>query len=101
MTAGYTPQQGLISGESQRLADADLNEGDRRTREDHFAHAAGKICQTCGRKIEAGQVARRRGETDWVHDACPVGTDQGVSLWPGEHDGGGEQDATVVGRAYL
>jgi hypothetical protein len=75
MTAGYTPQQGLITGESRRLADADLNEGDRRTEEDHFAHAAGKVCKTCGRTIEAGQAARRRGEADWAHDVCPAGTD--------------------------
>jgi hypothetical protein len=75
MTAGYTPQQGLIAGESQRLADADLGEGERRTGEDHFAHAAGKVCKTCGRAIEAGQVARRRGEADWAHDVCPVVTD--------------------------
>jgi hypothetical protein len=75
MTAGYTPQQGLITGESRRLADADLNEGDRRTEEDHFAHAAGQVCKTCGRTIEAGQAARRRGEADWAHDVCPAVTD--------------------------
>jgi len=38
---------------------------------DHFAHAAGRICQRCDRVIEAGQPARRRGETGWVHDVCP------------------------------
>jgi hypothetical protein len=72
MAAGYTPQQGFIAGESQRLAEADFNEKDRQTGEDHFAHAAGKICTTCGRTIEARQAARRRGEADWVHDVCPV-----------------------------
>jgi hypothetical protein len=75
MAPGYTPQQGLIAGESQRLADADLNESERRTGEDHFAHAAGKVCKTCGRVIEAGQAARRRGQADWAHDVCPVVTD--------------------------
>ena len=73
--AGYTPQQGFIAGESQRLAHVDLNERDRHTEEDHFAHAAGKTCKTCGRTIEAGQAARRRGETDWAHDVCSVVTD--------------------------
>lgn len=75
MTAGATPQQGFITTESQRLADADLDEGDQPPGEDHFAHATGKICKACGRTIKAGQAARRRGETDWVHDVCPVVTD--------------------------
>ena len=75
MTAGHTPQQSLIGGESRRLADAGLGEGGKHTGEDHFAHAAGKICKACGQAIEAGQAARRRGETDWVHDVCPVITD--------------------------
>ncbi len=75
-TAGYTPQQGFIAGESRKLADADLSPGDQHEEEeDHFAHATGKICKTCGRAIEAGQPARRRGETEWSHDVCPVGTD--------------------------
>jgi hypothetical protein len=72
MAAGYTPQQGFIAGESRRLAEADFNEEDRPTGEDHFAHAAGKVCATCGRTIEARQAARRRSEADWVHDVCPV-----------------------------
>ena len=75
MTAGYTPQQSLIGGESKRLADADPGEGGKDTGEDHFAHASGKTCITCGRAIEPKQAARRRGETDWVHDVCPVVTD--------------------------
>lgn len=74
MTAGATPQQGFIASESQRLADADLGEGDQQPGADHFAHATGKTCKACGRTIEAGQAARRRGETDWVHDVCPVVT---------------------------
>ena len=74
MAAGFTPQEGLIRSESNRLADADFTEGDRHSPEDHFAHATGQLCQTCGRLIEAGQAARRRGEADWVHDVCPVET---------------------------
>src|SRR6516162_3222462 len=57
MTAGYTPQQSLIGGESRRLADADLGEGDKNTGEDHFAHATGKTCKACGRTIEDRQPA--------------------------------------------
>jgi hypothetical protein len=75
MAAGYGPQQGFIAEESKRLAGADSSERDRHTGEDHFAHAAGKICKSCGHTIEARQAARRRGETDWVHDVCPVITD--------------------------
>jgi hypothetical protein len=72
MAAGFTPQEGLIRSESKRLSDSDLTEGDRQTGEDHFAHATGKPCKSCGRPIEAGQAARRRGEADWLHDVCPV-----------------------------
>jgi hypothetical protein len=75
MTAGYTPQQGNIAGESRKLADADFTLGDQQSQEDHFAHAAGKTCTSCGSLIEAGQAARRRGETEWAHDVCPVVTD--------------------------
>jgi len=38
---------------------------------DHYLHAPGQICHECGRVIEAGQTARRRGETGCVHDECP------------------------------
>jgi len=72
MTAGYTPQQGVVGSESRRAAEADLSERDRHTGEDHSAHVTGKTCQACGRTIKASQAARRRGETDWVHDVCPV-----------------------------
>jgi hypothetical protein len=72
MAAVYGPQQGFIAQESERLAGADFSERDRHTGEDHFAHAAGKICKSCGHAIEERQPARRRGETDWVHDVCPV-----------------------------
>jgi hypothetical protein len=80
--AGYTPQPPItpgnlsyIAGESQRVADADRGEGGQRTGEDHFAHTTGKICKACGQTIEAEQAARRRGETEWAHDVCPVTTD--------------------------
>jgi hypothetical protein len=59
------------AGEATMLAHADFNERDRVTGEDHFAHAPGRTCQACGRAIGPGQVARRRGEADWVHDVCP------------------------------
>jgi hypothetical protein len=75
MTAGYTPQQSYIASESRQLADADLTPGDQHAGEDHFAHVTGKTCKSCGRPIEAEQAARRRGETEWAHDVCPVVTD--------------------------
>jgi hypothetical protein len=75
MTAGYIPQQGFIARESQRLADADFSEPNPDTGEDHSAHAAGKICKSCGGTIGAGQAARLRRESDWVHDVCPIVTD--------------------------
>jgi len=42
---------------------------------DHYAHAPGRICMKCDRRIEALQPARRRGETSWVHDVCPLTAD--------------------------
>lgn len=78
MAHGYTPGQMPARDELYAvtsIGDGEVGEGDQRTGEDHFAHAAGKICIACGRTIEAGQAARRRGETGWVHDVCPVVTD--------------------------
>jgi hypothetical protein len=75
MTAGYTPQQSHIASESRKLADRDFNQGGQHAEEDHFAHATGKTCKSCGRTIEVGQPARRRGEVEWAHDVCPVVTD--------------------------
>jgi hypothetical protein len=75
MAAGFTPGQSYIGGESRRLADADFDEAERPPGEDHFAHATGKTCKSCGLVIEAGQPARRRGETEWAHDVCPEGAD--------------------------
>jgi hypothetical protein len=47
----------------------------QRVADDHFAHAPGRICKKCDRLIAAGQPARRRGESGWVHDACQVTDD--------------------------
>jgi hypothetical protein len=58
------------AGESMALTHADYSEHDRDTGEDHAAHAAGRTCKACGRKIEPRQDARRSGEADWVHDVC-------------------------------
>ena len=35
---------------------------------DLYAHAPGRICKKCDRRIRASDVARRRGESGWVHD---------------------------------
>jgi hypothetical protein len=40
--------------------------------EDRYAYAEGEVCEKCGGTIETAQRARRRGETGWVHDMCPV-----------------------------
>jgi hypothetical protein len=68
---GYTPNQSYIAMQSQQLADAGSTESGGDTGEDHSAHAAGKTCASCGEPIGARQPARRRGDTDWVHDVCP------------------------------
>jgi hypothetical protein len=68
---GYTPNQSYIAMQSQQLADAGSTEPGRDTGEDHSAHVAGKTCASCGEPIGARQPARRRGDTDWVHDVCP------------------------------
>ena len=61
-----------LAAESKALEHADFAERQRETGEDHAAHAAGQICARCGLVIEPGQDARRRGESGWVHDVCPV-----------------------------
>ncbi len=66
-----TTPEFYISAESKVLAKADFGERERDTREDHYAHAPGRACRACGQIIERGQPARRRGESDWVHDVCP------------------------------
>jgi len=69
-----------IAAESRILADADFEEQGRPTGEDHFAHAPGRTCIACGQVIEPRQAARRRGESDWVHDVCAA-----EHLQPPEH----------------
>jgi len=67
------PQMGGMAGEGQILAQIDFEEQGQPTGtgEDHFAHATGRTCEACGQVIEPRQAARRRGESDWVHDVCP------------------------------
>jgi hypothetical protein len=67
----FSPNQSYIGMQSQQLADADLTVTGRDKGEDHFAHADGKTCASCGEPIGARQAARRRGDSDWVHDVCP------------------------------
>jgi hypothetical protein len=72
MGAGFIPQQGYVNAQTKQLADTDFTEADQDTGEDHSAHAAGRTCEKCGDPITARQAARRRGESGWVHDVCPV-----------------------------
>jgi hypothetical protein len=72
MGYGYSPLQGHIAGESKRLEGKDFTDPDRDAGEDHFSHVAGRTCISCGGTIGARDPARRRGETDWAHDVCPV-----------------------------
>jgi len=65
------PQMGGMAGESRMLADAEIKEHERPSGEDHLAHAPGRICEACEQVIEQRQAARRRGESEWVHDVCP------------------------------
>jgi hypothetical protein len=71
MTDGYPPQQALVSAESQRLAGEDFTGSGETGGEDHSAYAPGRICVRCDRVIDAGQPARRRGESGWAHETCP------------------------------
>jgi len=73
MAAGYVPNPGDIA--ARGLAQAHFGERERDTGEDHCAHAAGAICESCGQAIEAEQPARRRGDSGWVHDVCPPVTE--------------------------
>jgi hypothetical protein len=66
------PGQSSLTAQSESLAHANFDVAERVTGEDHAAHAPGRICRACDRRIEPGQDARRRGEADWVHDVCPA-----------------------------
>jgi hypothetical protein len=70
MAAGFSAQS-HGDAESRALANKDFSEPGRDTGEDHSAHAAGRVCTSCGQVIGAGQPARRRGDAGWVHDVCP------------------------------
>ncbi|HUC56817.1 MAG TPA: hypothetical protein VMA95_05410 [Streptosporangiaceae bacterium] len=39
---------------------------------DHSAHAPGRVCMKCDRVIGADEAARKRGESSWVHETCPI-----------------------------
>lgn len=67
----YPPQR-WIRSRIDELENADFTPNDRPAADDQMAHAPGRFCKKCDRMIEAGQPARRRGETGWVHDMCPA-----------------------------
>jgi hypothetical protein len=70
-TDGGAAQQAYVAGQARKLAEGESAEPGQYTFADHAAHVAGKVCVTCGREIETGQPARRRGESGWAHDICP------------------------------
>ena len=58
------------SGALADIANKDFTPNDRPAG-DLYAHAPGRMCKKCDRRILASQPARKRGESDWVHDVCP------------------------------
>lgn len=79
----YLHQLDIVDGETdwvpraffQDIEDADMLRPIPRVRmpiDDAVAHADGVICQRCQRPIARGQAARRCGESDWIHDVCPI-----------------------------
>jgi hypothetical protein len=64
--------QNMPYGAIVELENMDVTPNQAQAVGDHFAHADGRICKRCDRRIEAGQPARRRGESAWVHDVCPL-----------------------------
>lgn len=77
----YFYQQSVVNSEIIQLEHMDTTPNESRTAGDNFAHAPGRICKKCDHPIEARQPARRKGETGWVHDACPVAADRSHSTW--------------------
>jgi len=72
MASSYSPPP-VNQAELDRIARTDYNERDRTAAEDQAAHApSGKTCEKCGEPITGRQDARRRGESGWVHDVCPI-----------------------------
>jgi len=67
----YINPQSAPAAEAISLEHKDFTPNQSQTADDHFAHAAGRICVKCDRAIEVRQPARRRGESGWVHDVCP------------------------------
>jgi len=67
-------QQALTSTSIRELEQMDTTPNDRPAG-DLYAHAPGRICTKCDRRIEASQPARKRGESGWVHDVCPPTSD--------------------------
>ena len=67
----YINPQSQAAAEAISLEHKDFTPNESQVGGDHFAHAGGKICAKCDRRIEAHQPARRRGESGWVHDVCP------------------------------
>ena len=73
MMGRWENQEGFLKAEVKRVSKD--SEPDPAVGGDKFAHAAGAICKNCDAVIEPGQAARRRGETEWAHDVCPLVTD--------------------------
>ena len=71
MPSPYLQWLGGAKMVAKMVEDADSEEQQNPTGEDHAAHAVGKTCKRCGQVIEADQAARLRGVDDWVHDMCP------------------------------
>lgn len=66
--------QALVNMAISELESKDFTPNDRPA-DDQYAHAPGRICMKCDRRIKASEPARRRGESGWVHDVCPPGDD--------------------------
>jgi hypothetical protein len=45
---------------------------DRGPEDEHWVHAFGEMCAKCGALMEEGDIVRRRGTGDWVHERCPM-----------------------------
>jgi len=67
----YVPRRLIVELESK-----DYTPNDRPASDDSYAHAPGRICEKCQRPIEVDQIARRHGESGWVHDLCPEAADR-------------------------
>lgn len=68
----YANPDGFVKAEMIGFEQKDLTPADAQAAGDHYAHAPGRICMKCDRLIKAGQPARKRGESSWAHDVCPI-----------------------------